>query len=349
MKNLKSNTKLTIIRIVMTMMILVSLHTANAEIRRNNDGLKLVKTLKVTLLSSSGELGWFSLNADYAFDYDDEGNMTKITRKSIDENDKRIVETLYKDNGGYHYQLTENGKRNPNVKYKYVTNFKGDISSRTTDISERDPVDREHIHRFKESTIYKTPWQIINWSFYGTDSYSEIENYLSADGGELSYFLSRDMDLLRTDNMEDENFKEIGFVKSIVYLMSNDSIFYYPSSYIIDRYTVEDGNIIEAPCSHNTYKKWIYSDEQDDINLNLLPLSNLRYIGDYSRNIEAVSEWIGMKSKNRILYEGWWSDRLYDVKWEYEFDDSGNVVKIILHHSNAKSYKTVLTLDYVRI
>ncbi|MCM1140995.1 MAG: hypothetical protein NC453_20700, partial [Muribaculum sp.] len=45
--------------------ILVSLHTANAEIRRNNDGLKLVKALKVTLLSSSGELGWPSLRGHF--------------------------------------------------------------------------------------------------------------------------------------------------------------------------------------------------------------------------------------------------------------------------------------------
>lgn len=328
---------------------LISWHTVNAEIRRNKDGLKLVKSLKVTLLSSSGEVGWQFLNYDYVFDYDDEGNMIRISRESTDDNDNKIVEILYKDKDGYHYQLAENRRQNSEVKNKYVANYKGGISSRTTDISERDLFEIEYIHRFKVSTIYKTPWQIISWSFNGSDSYSEIENYLSVNGGNFDRYLSRDMDLLRTDNMMDENFKEIGFKKNVVYLLDNDSIFYYPSRYIINRYIVKDGNIVEAPSSYNSHSKWIYSDEQNDINLNLLPLSKLRIIGHYSRNIEAVSEWIGMKSKNRILYEGWCSDRLYDVKWEYEFDDSGNVVKIILHHSNEKSYKTVLTLDYVII
>lgn len=58
-------------------------------------------------------------------------------------------------------------------------------------------------------------------------------------------------------------------------------------------------------------------------------MPNTMTLNSYYQNIECLTEWFPIRSKNLPSFQGRWGNK-YNTKWEYEFDDNGNLIKIIL-------------------
>lgn len=307
------------------------------------EGRKMVKTLQTTVLDRSGKECWPWLCRTYAFDYEPDGKLKKVTRQWIDDGDKNY-ETLEHNEEGYRYNHLVNGRSVPKLKVEYVTNREGKIRSVIEDVKEahetwkKDSIGWDF---FRTATVYSPSYKVLTFHFIGSKPPKEDwdDKYLSQN----YTFSNRLPDL---DRYKSYDFKDMGMEGYVLEFLSRDSVSYSLMFDNSDFYENINGNLIQESYAYN--RETTYLNDKNDINLFLLPLSHINTMQHYYNNIEAVTEWIGFSTKNLIEYENCSPTRkYYDAHWIYERDSEGNIVKIIIEKPRDLASKIILDLEYM--
>lgn len=331
------------LRIIFTILILAFGFPSIAQ-RVNSDGRKLVKTLRTTVLDRSGKPSWPWLCRAYAFDYEPDGSLKKVTRRWVDDGDKNI-ETLEHFEEGYRYNHLVNGRSVPKLKVDYVTNRHGKIRSVIEDVKEahqtwkKDSLGWDY---FRTATVYSPNYKVLTFHFIGSKSRKE-----EWENGDLTQNLTfNTMSFPTIEGAYENDLKDMGLRGRVTEFLSTDSVVYtlmFPNS---DLYKNINDNLIREPIPYN--RGTVYLNDKNDINLFLLPLSHIYRLQHYYNNIEAVTEWIGFSTKNLVEYENCSQTRkYYEAHWIYERDAEGNIVKIIIDRPSDLASKIILDLEYV--
>lgn len=312
--------------------------------RVNADGRKLVKTLRTTVIDRWGKESWPWFNRTYAFEYESDGRLQKVTRQWIDEGDKNF-ETLERNEEGYHYNHLVNGRSIPKLKVEYVMNREGYIRSVIEDVKEAHETWRTDSIGWtylRTATVYSRNCKVLTFDFIGSKPREEEWN----DGYLTQNFTFSRKKLPSFDRFNEDDFKDMGMDGYVLEFLSRDSVSYSLLFTNSDFYNNIKGNLIRVPCPYN--RETIYLNDKNDINLFLWPLSHICVLSHYYNNIEAVTEWIGFSSKNLIEYENRSpTGKYYDAHWIYERDSNDNIVKIIIERPNDLASKIILDLEYV--
>lgn len=334
--------KLGVRAIFATILCMMAL-TVHAQ-RRNSEGLKMVKTLRTTVIDRWDKQSYPWLNRIYSFEYEPDGSLKKVTRKWIDDG-KKNVETLEHSSEGYHYTHLVDGRSNPNLKVKYTPNDLGIIRSVIEDNKEshttwkRDSIGWTY---FRTSTVYSANYKVLTFEFIGDKSKSE--NWEDGKLKEkLTYGTTKAMP--RFDRISADDIRDMGMDGYVLEFVSKDSIGYSIFETSRDFYNLVKGNLMFHKSNYNTT---VYLNDKNDINLFLLPLSHTATLQHYYNNIEAVTEWIGFRTKNLIEYEDKnLHGKYYEAHWIYERDADGNIYRIIIEVPSSMACKIILDLEYV--
>lgn len=320
-------------------------------IAKNKKGQKLVESIEESWVDWTGDIITNYCHT-YNFVYDGDGNLYSIS-KSSKEDSHSYKETITLNDGQFSFSLAKDGKEENFRRVEFLTDYtKHGIKGRATfDKAKEDGFDYYFCNIFSYS-----PTIILRMD---GDGFGSIHDFINdaRNNGAKSTSLWTKLDLGQINHpylIDASTFGSLGIKKGIHYYMTEeDSIMYMVDSYELQEYAYRHGNPVERPRDNlDEYKneymyKIEYTDKINDTNLNLLPLSNTMTLNSYYRNIECLTEWFPIRSKNLPLYEDRWGNR-YETKWDYEFDDDGNLIKIILDAEKGGRSTGTFKLSYVK-
>lgn len=325
--------------------------TNYSSVAKNNKGQKLVESIEESWVDWTGDKIPNYCHT-YNFTYNEDGNLISIS-KSTNEDSHIYKETITLNDGQFSFSLTKDGKKENYRRVKFLPDYtKHGIKGRATfDKAKEDGFD----YYFCEVYSY-SPTIILRMDGDGFGSIHDFINDAKNDGiNSTSLWTKLDLGQINHPFLIDgSTFANLGIKNGIHYYMTQeDSIMYMVDSYELQEYAYRHGNPVERPRNNlDEYKneymyKIEYTDKINDTNLNLLPLSNTMTLNSYYRNIECLTEWFPIRSKNLPLYEDRWGNR-YETKWDYEFDDDGNLTKIILDAEKGGRSTGTFKLSYVK-
>ena len=307
--------------------------TNYSSVAKNNKGQKLVESIEESWVDWTGDK-ILNYCHTYNFSYNDDGNLISVS-KSTKEDSHIYKETITLNDGQFSFSLTKDGKEENSRRVKFLADYtKHGIKGRATfDKAKEDGFDYYFCKIFSYS-----PTIILRMDGEGFGSIHDFINDAKNDGVKSTSLWTK-LDLGQINHpflIDNSTFWNLGFKNGIHYYMTQeDSIMYMVDSYELKEYAYRHGNPVERPRDNldeykDEYKYGVeYTDKINDTNINLLPLPNTMTLNSYYQNIECLTEWFPIRSKNLPSFQGRWGNK-YNTKWEYEFDDNGNLIKIIL-------------------
>lgn len=303
--------------------------------RRNNLGLKMVQNLHITWTNYEHEyLDWLSWDID--FYYGDDGKLSGIDKKSVD--DGTVFFEQYRRVGdSIKYTLYKNGKIQTDKKVKF------DYDSRSNTIRKR----------VTDWPVYYDDGEIAYWekNIYNYSRYkmrcTVYKNY-NEKIDSIDRRIAKSLAIRYSSGLQDLDLS-IGDLDELVsFVIGKDGYIYHINRDIISRYTYINGNMqIGIVQDYDRfYKRIIYLDRKNDTNLEFYPLSRVFILSSCYENIECITEWVNLHSKNLISFSGKWGDS-FDCQWEYGYDDRGNINRIDLLCKEWNSSRCSIKIKYV--
>ena len=302
-------------------------------VAKNKKGQKLVESIEESWVDWTGDK-ILNYCHTYNFSYNDDGNLISVS-KSTKEDSHIYKETITLNDGQFSFSLTKDGKEENNRRVKFLADYtKHGIKGRATfDKAKEDGFD----YYFCEIYSY-SPTIILRMDGDGFGSIHDFINDAKNDGvNSTSLWTKLDLGQINHPYLIDAStFGNLGIKNGIHYYMTQeDSVMYMVDSYELEEYAYRHGNPVERPSGNldeykDEYKYGIeYTDKNNDTNINLLPLPNTMTLNSYYQNIECLTEWFPIRSKNLPSYQDRRGNK-YKTKWDYKFDDNGNLITIII-------------------
>lgn len=141
------------------------------------------------------------------------------------------------------------------------------------------------------------------------------------------------------------NLAQAGFKREICWFEDQDGYIYIHHETTEKKRQEQDGNLLSYPAEPNSRNLGdIFTDRINDTNL------NLQFFFEIGMP-ELMSEWIPVRSKNLIKYEGGESYKRevrYKKYWEYEYDSEDNLVgATVIRFVDVPLSKYKLKIEYV--
>ena len=322
-------------------------------IRKNKFGKKLVKSISEEWIDWKGERP-YNLCHTYNFEYDADGNLKSVSKTSEDKPHKFVEKLEFVDNN-FQFSVMQDGKPIKTHKREYIwdratnkrpTGIKGCL---ITDLEKDD----DGFNHYFATIHYYTDTYALKMDCIGFDTFNEwIENIKEDQFNGL--WSARDMNPLNHLYLIPSSiFNGFGFKNGMHHYMSADSIMYMVDKYEMKEFAYMNGNPVDRPrgelSDYSNPSKYgmEYSSQDNNTNINILMLTYTVSKNSFYQNIESITEWFPIQSKKLPSYKGRRGDR-FDRKWDYKFDDEGNLVEIIVDDYTYGGKSTVAyTISYV--
>lgn len=331
--------------IILIVIALCSL-SANA-VRVNQHGKKLVKSITEEWVDWKGERA-YNLCHVYNFEYDADGNLKSVSKTSEDKPHKFVEKLEFVDNN-FLFSVVQDGKPIKPHKRQYIwdraTNKRPTVikGSLITDFQQEDGFN----HYF--ATIhYYTDTYALKMDCIGFDTFKEWVGDIKEDQYN-GLWTAKDMNPINHLYLiPSEIFGKFGFKNGMHRYMSADSVMYMVDGYEMKEFAYMNGNPVDRPrgelSEYNNSTKYgmEYSSHNNDTNINILMLTYTISKNSFYQNLESITEWFPIQSKELPSYKGRRGNR-FDRKWNYEFDEEGNLVEIIVEDYTYGGGKDIVT------
>ena len=331
----------------------VSEKAQTPSIRKNKFGKKLVKSISEEWIDWKGERP-YNLCHTYNFEYDADGNLKSVSKTSEDKPHKFVEKLEFVDNN-FQFSVMQDGKHIKTHKRQYIwdkATQKSPMKINGCLITDYEK-DVDGFDHYFATIHYYTNTYVLQMNCIGYDTFNEWIGYLKDDQYN-GLWTKTDMNprnhpyLIRS-----EIFNKLGFKDGMHQYMSSDSIMYMVDEYDMKEFAYMNGNPVNRPRGElSEYKEPYrygveYTSYDNTINVNLLQLSHSTSLNSFYSNIESITEWFPIQSRNLPSYEERWG-KSYTKKWDYKFDEEGNLVEIIVDDRTYGGKSTVTyTISYV--
>ncbi len=317
--------------------VLVVLCSFSVEaVRVNSNGKKLVKHIKEEWVDWNGDRA-YNLCHEYNFTYDTEGNLKSVSKSSEDKPHKYLEKLEFVDNN-FKFTVLQDGKPIKNHNCEYIwdkSSKKPNIPKIKGCLIKSHEKDEDGLNHYFASFQYYTQTYALRMECIGYDTFNEWTDYIKDD----QYYSMWSATDMNPHNhlylIPKEVFNKFGFKDGMHFYMSSDSIMYMVDNYEMKEFAYMNGNAVDRPRGElSEYKdpckyKIEYTSYDNDTNINFLHLSHSLLLNSFYSNIECITEWFPIQSKKLPSYEERWGNS-FSKKWDYKFDEDGNLVEITM-------------------
>lgn len=311
--------------ILISLLIITSFPIYSQGVRINNNGQKLVKSLKTTFLDAEKKpVPYWDYICKF---YYDDGNLVKVVRNSTDYNKHQYKEVLTREGNELKYLCYVDNKLQ-NIESKILLDDENKLSVSLRKVA-------AGTEKFANVTKY-SDYDIEHIDFNGLFKISDIEENLKSDTWPLHHFRSGPCYTQGSQQLSLFNLFKLGVIEYLnFFLIGEDNYLYYPRNYEIENYHYYKGNPVTLYKGLDLSKvngKYafpeIYSKRQNDLNINIFGLSKHNVIlGGPYEDLEYLTEWFPIRSNN--LLEGIGHNGM-DPKFEYIIDENDNIRQILI-------------------